>query len=151
MKTSSSTLRRLRPWPAVVLSVAAATGCYIVPLYPVASSDYPPAQVAAAVPAPLTFTARMYPVNDVAMPYGLVTGVVTNELTGRGRFTASIAGESFTGEATRVDGSTREGIANGAGNRGSILNCKYKMNTATLGTGTCMLSNGAMFNMHIGG
>ena len=45
---------------------------------------------------------------------------------------------------------SRDGLANGAGNRGSYLACQYTMNSATLGTGTCRLNNGAVFSMHVG-
>ena len=76
--------------------------------------------------------------------------VVTNDLNGRGHFSTNINGESFSGEATRVAGSSREGLANGAGQRGSYINCRYTMNSPTLGTGTCRLSNGAVFSMHVG-
>jgi hypothetical protein len=81
----------------------------------------------------------------------MVSAVVTNDLNGRGVFSTNINGESFSGEATRVAGSARDGVANGAGNRGSFMNCRYTMNSATLGTGNCRVSNGAQFTMHIGG
>jgi hypothetical protein len=80
----------------------------------------------------------------------MVNAVVTNDLNGRGNFQTTINGESFAGEATRQAGSSRDGIANGAGNRGSYINCRYTMNSATLGTGSCTLSNGARFTMHVG-
>jgi hypothetical protein len=99
----------------------------------------------------MTFAARLYPANDIASAYGMVSAVVTNDLNGRGTFNTAINGESFTGEATRVAGSSRDGLANGAGNRGSFINCRYQMNSATLGTGQCQLSNGAKFTMHVGG
>ena len=102
-------------------------------------------------PVPLTFAARLYPSNDLASSYGMVTAVVTNDLNGRGTFSTNINGESFTGEGTRVAGSARDGQANGAGNRGSYINCRYQMNSATLGSGQCRLSNGAQFSMHVGG
>jgi hypothetical protein len=83
--------------------------------------------------------------------YGTVMASVTNDLNGRGQFSTNINGESFSGEATRVAGSSRDGVANGAGQRGSYINCRYTMNSPTLGTGSCRLSNGAMFSMHVGG
>ena len=98
----------------------------------------------------MTFAARLYPSNDLASSYGMVMAVVTNDLNGRGTFSTHINGESFTGEATRVAGSARDGQANGAGNRGSYINCRYQMNSATLGSGQCRLSNGAQFSMHVG-
>ena len=129
------------------------TGCYVVPIQP-AHAQGPTVYVPAAPPmppAPLTFAARLYPSNDIASSYGMVMAVVTNDLNGRGTFSTNINGESFTGEATRVAGSARDGQANGAGNRGSYINCRYQMNSATLGSGQCRLSNGAQFSMHVGG
>lgn len=100
--------------------------------------------------APIMFSARLYPSNELASAYGLISATVTNDLNGRGTFNATINGESFVGEATRQAGSRRDGVANGAGNRGGFLNCRYTMNSATLGTGNCRLSNGATFTMHVG-
>ena len=133
------------------------TGCYVVPIQPPythngsqqGSTVYiPPAPAMPA--APMTFSARLYPSNDIASSYGMVMAVVTNDLNGRGTFSTNINGESFTGEATRTAGSARDGQANGAGNRGSYINCRYQMNSATLGSGQCRLSNGAQFSMHVG-
>ena len=42
----------------------------------------------------------MYPANEQAAKYGMVQGVVTNDLHGRGVFTATVAGEQFSGEAS---------------------------------------------------
>ena len=136
----------------IALAVSTLAGCYVVPLQPVAPGNPVLVSAGAAAPAaPVTFTARLYPANDQANPYGVVSAVVTNDLHGRGHFSAAIQGESFAGEATRVAGSSREGVANGAGNRGSYLKCRYTMNSPTLGTGNCWLSNGAAFTMHVGG
>lgn len=136
-------------------TVAALSGCYVVPINPAPGQPGyvpPPAPVvlAPAQPASVTFTARLYPANDLAVRHGMVGGVVTNDLNGRGVFTANIQGESFVGEATRKAGSSREGLASGAGNRGSYLSCQYTMNSSTLGTGICRLSDGAQFTMHVG-
>jgi hypothetical protein len=105
------------------------------------------------VPAParpVTLAARLYPANPLASRYGVINATVTNDLHGRGSFSASIHGELFVGEATRRAGSSREGMASGAGNRGGYLSCRYVMNSATMGTGTCHLNNGAVFTMHVG-
>ena len=139
----------------VATAAAALSGCYVVPINPAPGQPgyVPPAApmaMPAALPAPVVFTARLYPANDLAVRHGMVGGVVTNDLNGRGTFNANIQGESFVGEATRKAGSSREGLASGAGNRGSFLNCRYTMNSATLGTGTCQMSNGASFTMHVG-
>src|SRR6187549_1258337 len=80
-------------------SATALTGCYVVPVqpaHPVTSTVY----VTPAMPATTTFAARLYPANDVARAYGMVGAVVTNDMNGRGTFTTTINGESFTGEAT---------------------------------------------------
>ena len=131
-------------------------GCYVVPVQQHPTSPtviYTPAPIphaAAPISAPLTFAARLYPANDLATPYGMLGAVVTNDLNGRGNFNVNIMGESFTGEATRIAGG-RSGIANGAGGKGNYINCRYQMNSPTLGIGQCTLSNGAQFTMHIGG
>ena len=133
----------------VVAATLALSGCYVVPLQPM-----PPASGAQAVPqgpAPaVTFAARLYPSNDTAAPYGTVGATVTSDMNGRGHFSAQIGPEVFQGESTRVAG-TREGVANGTGNFGSFINCRYTMNSPTLGQGSCRLNNGATFSMHVGG
>ena len=149
------TTRRVVLACGLVASVAALSGCYVVPINPAPGQPGyvpPPAPVTLAPPPPasITFTARLYPANDQAVRHGMVGGLVTNDLNGRGVFTANIQGESFVGEATRKAGSSREGLASGAGNRGSYLSCQYTMNSATLGTGLCKLSDGAQFTMHVG-
>ncbi|HEY0823929.1 MAG TPA: hypothetical protein VGD76_09100, partial [Ramlibacter sp.] len=83
--------------------------------------------------------------------HGMVSAVVTSDLNGRGHFSTTISGENFTGEATRVAGAQRQGVANGTGSRGRYLSCRYTMNSPTLGTGDCRLSDGAVFTMHVGG
>ena len=134
-----------------VLASAALAGCYVVPMQPAASVPGPTVAMPMAPPAPITFAARLYPANDLASQYGMVTAVVNNDLNGRGYFSTNIGGEAFAGEATRVAGSQKDGLANGTGNRGSYISCRYTMNTATLGTGNCRLNNGATFTMHVGG
>jgi len=136
-----------------VLSATALTGCYVVPVQPGHPQVTPSTvYVTPAMPVSTTFAARLYPANDIAKPYGMVGAVVTNDMNGRGTFTTNINGESFTGEATRIAGSpVREGVANGSGNRGSYISCRYQMNSSTMGTGQCKLSNGAQFTMHVGG
>jgi hypothetical protein len=136
------------------IGVTVLAGCYIVPIdhsrYPVPGSATGPVVVQAPPPTSATFSARLYPSNDLATTYGMVLAQVTSDLNGKGAFTTVISGESFMGEATRTAGGSRAGIANGSGNRGSYISCRYQMNTATLGTGQCKLSNGAEFSMHVG-
>jgi hypothetical protein len=142
-------LPRHLAWIGIGLGVATLSACYVAPLQ---QPSAPAAPVTYSAPAvPITFSARLYPANEAAAAYGMVTAVVTNDLQGRGVFSTAIHGENFSGEATRTSGSSREGVANGAGNRGSYINCRYTMNSATLGTGRCHHSNGAQFTMHVGG
>lgn len=150
-----STVRPVRRWgragwlTAAVVSLA---GCYVVPIDPRTGHALPlsSGMVAAAPALPLTFPARLYPANELASGHGVVHATVTNDLHGRGSFQTTINGENFVGEATRKAGSAREGVANGAGNRGSYISCTYSMNSTTLGSGTCRLSSGAVFSMHVG-
>jgi hypothetical protein len=148
----SNSLRTTRAFLAAgaIAAAAALTGCYVVPLQPQPALVHA-APVPMAPPAPITFTARLYPANDSATVYGTVMASVTNDLNGRGYFTTSINGEMFSGEATRIGNAAHEGQANGAGNRGSYISCRYTMNSPTLGTGNCRLNNGAAFSMHVGG
>ena len=147
--------RRMLSALGVAAAVSVLSGCYVVPINPAPGQPgyvppAPPVAMPSVQPAPVVFTARLYPANDQAVRHGMVGGVVTNDLNGRGTFNANIQGESFVGEATRRAGSSREGLASGAGNRGGYLSCQYTMNSATLGTGTCRLSDGAQFTMHVG-
>lgn len=100
---------------------------------------------------PAALQARLYPSNDVATETGLLSGTVTNMMTGRGLFQLNYRGEVLTGEATRVPGDDRRGVAHAYGQRGTYMTCDYRMTTPFMGTGTCSLSNGAQYQVHIGG
>jgi hypothetical protein len=150
---SSSRLIRVLTLAGVMSAAASLTGCYVVPVHPhqpPAAVVHFPAPVLQSPPQPVTFAARLYPANDIASGYGMISAVVTNDLHGRGTFNTAINGENFSGEATRTGAYSKEGVANGAGNRGSYISCRYQMNSQTLGTGSCRLSNGAQFTMHVG-
>ena len=124
---------------------------------PVASlpppTDLPNAQIPAASgpSVPASLQARLYPSNEVATETGMLSGTVTNMMTGKGFFQLNYKGEILSGEATRVPGDERRGLANAYGQRGTYMNCDYRMSTPYLGTGTCSLSNGAQYQVHIGG
>ena len=151
---------------ALVLPTVALAGCYVVPVNPDGTAAYPvavvpaPAFVAAQpVPTPgvavagtppATLTARLYPANEAASARGMVTGTVTNMMTGKGRFVLDYDGELLSGEATRVRGDERRGIANAYGPKGTYMSCDYRMTSAYQGTGTCTLSNGARYTVHLG-
>ena len=101
--------------------------------------------------APTSLQARLYPSNEVATETGMLSGTVTNMMTGKGFFQLNYKGEVLSGEATRVPGDERRGLANAYGQRGTYMSCDYRMSTPYLGTGTCKLSNGAQYQVHIGG
>ncbi len=119
------------------------------------SASYASPVMEMAAPAgpssPSALQARLYPSNEVATETGLLSGTVTNMMTGKGIFQLNYRGEIMTGEATRVPGDDRRGVANAYGQRGTYMNCEYRMTTPYQGTGTCRLSNGAQYQVHIGG
>lgn len=152
-----------RPIVAGALAGIALTGCYVIPmapdgtpLYSALPYPYAPAPVAVAPPVvsgaamPAVLQARLYPSNDIATRTGVLAGTVTNMMTGKGRFQLDYAGEVLVGEATRVPGDERAGLANAYGQRGTFMNCNYRMTTPYQGTGTCELSTGAVYQVHIG-
>ncbi len=151
------------------------SGCYVVPVdtrYP-----YDPARpytaqsvaISAPQPVPVLIQARLYPANDVAGKIGALSATETDTLNGHATFNVIYAGETMQGEVSRVandspefgrvhrmvfgDGrmpSGRRGIASAAGQRGTYVNCEYALTAATVGTGACVFSNGAMYQMHFG-
>ena len=152
----------------VVLSAALATaslsGCYVVPIAPDGTpvagvvplpGAYPlaPAPVAAVplpAPAATTLSARLYPSNEVAAQSGFLAGTVVMPASGKGRFQLDYRGELLVGEATRVATNARAGVANAVGERGTVMSCTYTMSSPWQGTGTCSLSTGARYQVHLG-
>jgi hypothetical protein len=157
---------------AAALAIAAMTlsGCVVTtgpdgqpwmvlggPLYPpqpIPGSPPPPASAGPAAHGgkamPTALNVRLYPANDIATQSGVLTGTVTNMMTGAGRFQFEYQGELLAGEATRVSGDERRGVASAFGPRGTYANCDYQMNTPVQGAGTCMFSTGAKYQVHIG-
>jgi hypothetical protein len=151
---------------AAALPMLSVSGCYVMPVGPDASgnpqyvySTAPvvparpgaPAPVAIATgPIPATLEVKLYPINDLANQTGVLTGQVTNMMTGRGRFTFGYQGDTLVGEATRVSNDDRRGVASAYGPRGIFARCEYQMSSPTLGAGTCTFSNNAMYQVHIG-
>jgi len=158
---------------ALALSGIALSGCYVVPVGPNnepwvvlggplnppadshTASGRPPAPASArpSAPgpsAPAALVVRLYPANDVATQSGVLNGTVTNMMTGRGRFQFDYQGELLAGEATRVSGEERRGVASAFGPRGTYASCEYQMNTPVQGAGTCLFSTGAKYQVHIG-
>jgi len=145
---------------------ATLSGCYIVPvrgpdgnvmydhypLPPVGSPmPMPPSPPAAAGQMPAVLTARLYPSNDQAAQSGVVSGTVTNMMTGKGRFQVNYMGEVLTGEATRVSNEDKRGVASAYSPRGTYMSCDYQMTTPYQGTGDCRFSTGATYTLHLGG
>lgn len=155
----------------IVLAAAAATlsACYVVPMrsadgtvyyehYPLPPTGTPlPPPAAAPAPGmpgaqmPAVLNARLYPSNEAAAAGGVITGTVTNLMTGKGRFQVNLLGEVLTGEATRVSNEDRRGIASAYGSKGTIMSCDYQMTTPYQGTGECRLSTGGTYTLHLGG
>jgi hypothetical protein len=142
-------------------AVVSLGGCYIVPAgpdgYPAAYIPITPAPIpgqttpAATQPAmPKVLHARLYPANEVATQTGMVSGTVTNMMNGKGRFQVNYHGETLTGEATRVSGDERKGVASAYGPTGSFMSCEYQMSSPQQGAGLCTFSNGARYQAHIG-
>ena len=130
---------------------AALSGCYVMPInqHPVGGGYT--AQGTAIVPmaairAP--FTARLYPSNAAASRIGQASGVISNPEDGRGQFSFALGGESFQGEATRA-ANAKKGIANASGSRGGFVRCEYMMSNGAVGSGSCLFSGGARYDMHI--
>lgn len=159
-------------FPAITLA-----GCYVIPvgpnnepwvvlggpLHPPAETHSAPSPASSRTPAssrgaapapgpamPAALTVRLYPANDLATQSGVLNGTVTNMMTGAGRFQFEYQGELLAGEATRVSGEERKGVASAYGPRGTYASCEYQMNSPFQGAGSCMFSTGAKYSVHIG-
>ena len=134
---------------ALSLSLSA---CYVVPLHqaphPVVTSPTP--QLPAQPPQPTRLAARLYPANAVATSMGAASGLVTSYASGRGEFSVVIGAETFSGEATRGNSYGAKGIASAIGTRGNSLRCEYTMNSGQFGSGRCVMSSGAEYDLHFG-
>ena len=136
-------------------------GCYVLPMdrygnpvYPTPPPIYGGEVATPSTPkkaGPVTISARLYPDNELAAETGVVSGTVTNMLTGKGRFNLSYRGETYTGEATRVSDDSRRGVASAFSAKGGYMSCEYQMNTPRQGAGSCVFSNGAKYKLHLGG
>jgi hypothetical protein len=122
-----------------------------VPVVPAPGASHAPQPVAIPQgPQALVLPVKLYPSNDLANQTGILTGEVTNTMTGKGRFTFTYQGELLVGEATRVSNDERRGIAAAYGPRGTFARCEYQMSTPRLGAGSCTFSNGAQYQLHVG-
>ena len=153
---------------AAAFSTLVLSGCYVMPVAqdasgrPVYAYSTVPIPVASAQgaatgpvahpsgPMPAALNIKLYPINDLANQTGVLTGQVTNMMTGKGRFTFNYQGEILVGEATRVANDERRGIASAYGPGGTFARCDYQMSSPKIGAGTCTFSNNAMYQLHIG-
>lgn len=165
-KVSSSALTKRVPM-ALSAAAVALSGCYAIPVgpgpdgtpyyayspVPLIPAPGPAPAVPMAVPGgpmPAALPVKLYPSNDLANQTGVLTGQVTNMMTGKGRFTFNYQGETLVGEATRVANDERRGVASAYGPRGTFARCEYQMSAPHMGAGTCTFSNGAQYQVHIG-
>jgi len=129
----------------------------------------PPAPPAPAQPSVLSV--RLYPLNVQANKGGLLTAMVIDNNAGHGSFTVAYLGDSLQGESTRVDANYapfgricnevlgytqrsfngRRGIANAYGAKGVNAQCEYLITGPGTGTGACLFSDGAKYQMYFGG
>ncbi len=154
-------MSRFRNVVALAGVAVALQACYVVPITGPDGTVYqpypmPPAGTPMPVPTPsgampAVLTARLYPANEIASQTGVISGTVTNLMTGKGRFQVSYMGEILSGEATRVSNEERRGVASAFSPKGMYMSCEYQMNTPYQGAGSCTFSNGAMYQMHLGG
>jgi len=165
---------------SAVLVAASLSGCYVVPIDPRYPPPAPgqslvmtPAGTAVPVPAPqpvpANLQARLYPLNEMAGKMGALTANIVDSVNGHATFSLSQGGDLLQGEATRVaqdypgfgsvhrqvygDGrmpAGQRGIASAAGARGSYVNCEYALTAPNRGTGACLFSNGAKYQLHFG-
>jgi hypothetical protein len=155
----------------VVLPIDPATGRpYPVVAEPATRTTVVMPPAPSAPPQASVISARLYPLNPIANKGGLLTAVVVDQHTGRGSFTLAYQGDNLQGEATRVDNSYagfgrihqevlgtaaraptgQRGIANAYGSKGVNAQCEYLMTSTSQGTGVCLLSDGAKYQMHFG-
>jgi hypothetical protein len=137
-------------------------------------ATYPVVAVPAVPPGPAmptTYQARLYPMNEQAALTGQLMATITDLQTGRGMLTMNMGNEFLSGEATRVSdghpgfGTVYEkvvkrpiqlqaglpkGVANATGSRGTWVNCEYVLERGGRGTGACLMSNGAAYQIHFG-
>ena len=153
MKTRKSMIAIALSLPALALS-----GCYVIPVAPDGTPLYvapaPASAQRSGAPGaayPEVMQARLYPANEAASRVGPLSGTVTNMMNGKGRFQLSYKGEAMLGEATRVADDERRGVASASGSSGAYMSCEYQMRTPVQGTGTCQFSDGAHYQVHIGG
>ena len=165
-----------KPILALIITAGAAavlSGCYVVPIdsrQPIAQQLGAPGSSAVVIPGPHgTLEARLYPLNETAGKMGALTATVVDRVNGHASFSLTQGGELLQGEASRVPAgypgfgkvhqevygqgqmpAGQRGIASASGNRGTYVNCEYALTASNRGTGACLFSNGAKYQLHFG-
>lgn len=165
---------------AAALLATPLVGCYVIPVdartghpLPVAAAPGPgypgPTVAPPPPPGPTQMQARLYPLNETASQSGMLIAQVTDHLGGRGSLAVNYRGQWLQGEATRVDAGYagfgrvheqvlgparreyggRRGMANVFGG-GLSAQCEYVITGPALGTGACLFSDGAKYQLHFG-
>jgi hypothetical protein len=136
----------------------------------VVPQSVPASSTAVVAPQWQAVQARLYPVNDVARSAGMLQATVLDNGAGRGSFSVSYQGQALQGEATRVDrqypgfgqimSQVQGGVnwAQAAGQRGIAnaaslsysMRCEYLFAATSQGTGACVASDGARYQIHFG-
>jgi hypothetical protein len=147
--------------------VVGLSACVIVPLDPKTGQPYsahqPPQVVVVQqpqgapsgvqAPAPANvLSARLYPMNEAARAGGILQSTTVDSGQGRGSFSINYLGQTLQGEATRVDrnyAGGQRGVANAASAAAS-MRCEYLFTSTTQGTGACIVSDGARYQVHFG-
>lgn len=144
---------------SALLAAGALSACVVVPVDPRTGQPYPAASREGgsvtvvtpppppAAPQPTLLNVRLYPANAQANAGGMLVATVLDVHTGRGTFSVGYLGDTLQGEATRVGGA-RRGIANAWGPRGISVQCDYQISAPGQGTGSCLFSDGARYQMH---
>ena len=144
---------------SALLAAGALSACVVVPVDPRTGQPYPAASREGgsvtvvtpppppAAPQPTLLNVRLYPANAQANAGGMLVATVLDVHTGRGTFIVGYLGDTLQGEATRVGGA-RRGIANAWGPRGISVQCDYQISAPGQGTGSCLFSDGARYQMH---
>ena len=175
MKAAKRLVLRRMTWLPVVGTAAMLSACYVVPVNPTTGQPYPVQQPAPVATVPININtvlqAKLYPLNAQATKAGALIATAVDNRNGRGTFSLTYMGEPMQGDATRVDSSYtafgrvyrevlgvgsetnrggHRGIANAFGPNGTSMQCEYHMTAKDVGTGVCLFSNGAKYQMHFG-
>lgn len=172
---AGQSIRSSRLAVAMAIPAFALSACYVVPIdhydrhfdrngRPIVINQPPPAaptviQAGGTAPPaavvysgsamPTSLNVRLYPQNEIAAQTGVLGGSITNMMNGKGRIQFDYRGELLSGEATRVDGDDRRGVASAYGSRGTFVSCNYQMMSAQQGAADCTFNNGAKYQAHI--